>query len=269
MSQVPKLFDVMPADQFGKAMRAALPEDAALAWRHLGNLKVTGASIAVMDPAYYRPGHVLDDGRLLDWPDTEAQIWLQVIASSNNDVLRVAAVLLTRAFDRAANITKVEVGSSAVDSAKMMVADTARLRTCWNVGGKKNQSVLGVYGDKTKPKQQKERAARLLADAGFSLTRSRFGVYEFDQPLTDAQIASVGKLLKEAGIDEDVNVIQPHSLAVIEEGLTSSCVASLSDAESPYLFAFESGWGDGIYWWDAFRQDDNLVGYLCNFIEES
>jgi hypothetical protein len=273
VKEAPKLFDVMPARELHKAMQAALPADVTFAWRHLGNLKVTTDKITVMDPAVYRPGQVLDEEeRILDWSDKEAEIWLQVIARKNGDVLRVAAVLVSRALDSAANITKVQVGSSAVDSAQMMVADTARLRSCWNCGGMKNKSVLGRAEEKPKLKKEKERAAVFLANSGFSLTREERGKYlsfAFDTPLTDEQIANIRKLLKDAGINEDVNVIQPHSLAVIEQALDRSFGVSLSDGDSPYLFAFKSGWGDGIYWWDALKQSEKLVGYTCNFMEES
>lgn len=268
----PKLFDVMPARELNAVLRANLPADATLAWRHVGSLKVGGAKLTVMDPSLYRPGRPLDEGRLLDWPYDQADIWLQVIEARSGAVLRVAAVMAVSPLVGTAKVEKVEAGSSAVDSAKLMVADTLRMGSDWHEGGHRNQSDLGVAESKAKVRKKKQAAIELLTASGFKLKREERVAsvsFVFDGPLTDEDIARANKVLKDAGNDEQVNVIQPHSLALVEDGLKGSFVVGLKDERgSPFLYAFETGFGDGIYWWDALKCGEEVVGYACNFLED-
>ncbi len=268
----PKLFDVMPARELSGALRANLPEDAAFTWRHVGSLKVGGAKLTAMDPSLYRPGRPLDEGWLLDWPHEQADIWLQVLATGPGVVLRVATVMVATPLCRAADVKKTEIGSSAVDSAKMMIADTLRLGSAWHVGGPRNQSDLGKAESQAKIRKKKLAAIELLTASGFKLRRDERATsvsFIFDGPLTDEDIARASKLLKDAGSDEQVNVVQPHSLALVEDGMKGSFVVDLKDERgSPFLYAFESGFGDGIYWWDALKCGEEVVGYTCNFLED-
>jgi hypothetical protein len=269
----PKLYDVLPSGRYRAAMRAALPQDASFAWRLAGTLGVTAGRLVVMDPAFFYPGGAGREGRLLDWPAGRADVWLRMIERGGRQVLRVAAVLVSLAepdLGTRGSVRKDEVGSSAVDSAKMMVADAGRLDACWEVGGPLNESALGVTTCHPDQKQIKEKAAALLTGHGFPLVRKDGGYlgYRFGRPLSSEEVCRADRLLAAAGLPERVNVIRPHTLAVIEDGLGSAPVVRLGDAGSPYLCAFPSGWGDGIYYWDALRHGDQLLGYLCDFMPE-
>ena len=41
------------------------------------------------------------------------------------------------------------------------------------------------------------------------------------------------------------------------------------DQQSPFLYCFPSGWGDGIYWLDELCETDVVVGYFCRFLEDA
>jgi hypothetical protein len=270
----PKLYDIMPSGQFRAAMRAALPEEASFAWRLAGTLDVTGSGLVVMDPAFFRPGAAVEEGLLLDWPAEHADVWLRAIVGANGEVLRIAAVLISVTepeLGAVVRITKDQVGSTAVDSAHLMVADAGRLDACWEVGGPLNESSLGRDECDSKPRRVKEKAAALLTDHGFPLVRNerrRYLGYRFGRPLDNDDLARANRLLESAGLPERVNVIMPHTLALIEAGLVGAATVRVGDPASPYLVAFATGWGDGIYWWDRLKDGGKVLGYLCDFMAE-
>ena len=265
----------MPRGQLHAAFRAALPLDANFAWRNVGQLYVPSRQLLVLDPGAFEPGNAGREGRILDWPFQEADVWLRTISRASGEVLRVAAVLLgSRGSDVETDQqpVKKEVGSSPIDSATMMVADRGQVDISWRVGGSLNSSVLGRSERDSSLITIKEQAAAILIRHGFRLNRDEshgYLSYRFDGPLSDCEIAEADRLLQEAGLPERVNASLPHTLAVIENMLNGSFVARLDDADSPYLYAFPTGWGDGIYWWDALLQRDKLMGYLCDFMPES
>jgi hypothetical protein len=189
-------------------------------------------------------------------------------------VLRIAAVLMSVTepeLGAVVAITKDEVGSTTVDSAHLMVADAGRLDACWQVGGPLNESSLGRDECAAGPRRIKEKAAALLAEHGFPLVRDerrRYLGFRFGRPLGNDDIARANRLLESAGLPERVNVIMPHTLALIEAGLLGAAIVPIGDAASPYLVAFDTGWGDGIYWWDRLKGREKLLGYLCDFMAE-
>jgi hypothetical protein len=271
----PRLFDIMPSDELGKALRAALPEDVSWKWHMAGTLNARTAGIIVMDPAYYKPGGSLAVGVVLEWPHDRAEVWLQVIERPGDRVCRIAAVVLCRAWtdllDSAA-IRQEEVDSIAVDTATVMVADLERLNANWKAGGSKSECSLGYFEDEASRIEAKAKAARVLMDLGYPLRReqrSRGAIgFSFEQPLTDDEIDHANRAIREAGFDEKVRVITPHSLNEIMGQLGTGFLAKLSDGESEFLYALPSGWGDGAYLWNSLMQGQDLLGYICDFIPE-
>ena len=131
MNDAPKQFDIARAAELHARLRSALPDGCKLAWRSLGSLSVASDRILVIDPIAYAPADV--DGQFLEWPYDEVDIRVQVIEDPSGDVQRIVAVMIVTPNCNATKFSTKEVGSVAVDSAHMMIADVKQIERHWKL----------------------------------------------------------------------------------------------------------------------------------------
>jgi hypothetical protein len=270
----PRLFDVYPAHQLYAAMRGALPSDAEFVWRQVGSLTVSGKTLVVMDAESYLPRYFQSEGRFLSWTAGSVEVWLQLIQRRDGHPMRVARVLLSLPGSalpsRLAQGMKQEACSMAIDSASMLVADVPRLQRCWKIGGSNCRAFLGHTQTQPERRQAKEQAAALLTSAGFALEREERGAslsFRLSGELSDDEIGRAEAILAAASLGEWINVTRTQSLAELHAELDRTFVATFFDENlQPYLFAFPTGFGDGLYYWDAIVDQDRVLGYFCDFM---
>ena len=271
----PKRFDVMPAAILQRAMLSALPADATYAWQQAGILPVSDGRLVVMDAASYaRPRHIQSEGKILPWPTDTAEVWFQVICDRTGKVLRVVGALVslpgTDLSAIAGDLAKTEACSMPIDSATMMIADVQRLKTHWKGAGPHCRANLGGSTKDPQRRMAQEQAAALLSRAGFHVSpKEENGYLQFnvEQLQSDAQIERAESLLQASGLDLRLNVWETETGADLSDRLIQDRITQLAnDAGQTYLFASSTGFGDGIYYWDALTWRGSLVGYLCDFM---
>ncbi len=274
-SMGPRLFDVLPSAILKRSMRSALPAGSTFAWNQVGTLPVSDGQVVVMDAASYaRPRHVQSEGKLLPWPTDGAEVWFQVVREGTGKVLRVVAALISLPGADLPPITKElvqsEVCSMAIDSATMMIADVPRLTTNWQGAGPNFQANLGGSTNDPARRAAQEQAAALLSSAGFRFRRSEENGYlsfQLEPLRADAEIERAESLLAASGLNLRLNVWKTETGTTLAERLVRERITQLNDPLGiPFLIASSTGFGDGIYYWEALLWRGNLVGYFCDFM---
>ena len=272
--QSPELFDVMPAGQLQRALRQSLSEGTTLVWEHIGNLDVTQGKLGVLDAGGCDPRHPRE-AKTLDWPFPQVEVWLQFAKIPGGKEDRVFAALLSAPgkglVQEQADWETKEGESMAIDSASAAVSDYGRLLTECRAGGPLSHSCLGKgSADLPDQMQARKQAAAYLGKHGFPTRIETWATgsisITFSPGLTDEQVTAANAMLAKAGFQDRAWIAGSHTSGLIEKGLTGAPFMHVDDGRSPYLFAFKTGFGDGIYYWDGLWRGGQLCGYLCNFV---
>lgn len=273
-SQAPRLFDVMPAGELRRALRQSLPSSTELAWLHIGNLNVTEGSLGVVDATCCHPRHYRE-AKTLEWPFPLVEVWLQLARTPGAKLDRVFAVLLSAAGEGMTagdgNWQTKESVSMPIDSASAVVADFGRLKSDCRDGGPLSETYLGKgSADEAPAKQARQQAAALLAQHGFPTKLDTWATgsisISFSPGLTDERVAAANELLAKAGFSDRAWIAGSHTSGEVAAGLTTACYTRVPRDDNPFGYAFTTGFGDGMYYWDSLWRDGKLCGYLCNFV---
>jgi len=239
-------------------------------WQLVARLEVDDGKLLVFDPAYYNPDWVNPDHTYdiaLEGPPGEASIYLQRVNLGSGD-WRNSAVKIQ--FFESLETSREKVGEVGVDSATLAIAIGSILPNRWHVGGVCSESSIWIeFLEDRERIAEGRRAAEVLSNAGFRIKQDKDDdwLYRFSDPIDDTGIKRANELLKDSGIRGEVNTFVHHSTALITEQLNTRFVATLDDEANPYLVAFESGLGDGIYDWFALKDGNRTIGFLCELIE--
>jgi hypothetical protein len=272
MSSAPQLFSVLPAGELKRLLRQSLSPQTQIAWQQLGTIGVTQNKLGVVDAASIHPKYK-SEIYTLDWPHAQVDVWVQRARDSGSQEDRIFAVLLLApGRGPQPGAWQLEEGQSmAIDSATAAFGDYGRMLSEMRGGGTHAQTTLGRgSADNPQQKQVRQQAAAFLRQHGFPAEIETYATgsisVRFKPGLTEEQIDRANALLAPTGCPDQVWLPGSHTSGLLEEALMKSPVTQLMDARGPYLFACRTGFGDGIYYWDALQQNGQLVGYLCNFV---
>jgi len=256
-----------------------MPAETKIAWERLGTIAVTQGKLGVADAGGLHPKYP-SEVKTLDWPHAEVDAWVQRarLPESNEDRI-LAIILLTPGLRQEmhpdlaqARWEVIEGKSMAIDSATAAFGDHGRMLADMKAGGTHAHTCLGRGSSKNDPQQKQilQQAADLLKQHGFPASIETYATGDisvyFKPGLTDEQVERANALLAPTGCPHQVWIAGSHTSGLLEEALLKAPVTQLTDARGPYLFACRTGFGDGIYYWDALQQNGQLVGYLCNFV---
>jgi hypothetical protein len=271
----PQLYDVLPGEQLRQSLVESLPEGTTGVWEHLGALRVTGGNLGVVDAGSCHPRYLPSEAGQLDWPYPQADLAVRVAEHADGTRSRVLAVLvMAPAGKQPHDFSTVErwpEATMAIDSATGAVGDYARMLTQCRAGGAMATVLVGKgkAGDAAQ-QRQRQQAAKVLLQLGLPVAAEASYAgntpVRFSSGLSDEQIEQARAALSAAGVSEDIWVPSAHTARLLEDQLLTRLLTWHPADADPWLLAFRTGFGDGLYSWDAIVVEGQLCGYLCDFL---
>lgn len=230
-------YEIATVGEFRKRALENMPSGTRLERAVLGTLKPDPKGWFASDPFYFQPDRELEDPFPFKAP---AKVVADVLVAP--DGRGAIAAVEVRVSDATPTDRKELEVSMAVDKHRVMIGAASRARRGWKIGGPNCRANL-LDGDVT------AEAERLKA-AGVDL----------DGPLSEAKLAKARSLLRRRKVK--LNVWQTETGVRLDEKMEDRVSVRLGD----WAIVFRTGFGNGIFYWDALLNGKATVAWRMSFL---
>lgn len=268
--EAPKLkpFAIMSNEQFRVSKMASLSPDTQSEWRLIGTLQLENSSLHVTDPLQMNFSNEKWGGDTLNTPTSGAvKVFLNCLVAPGRRTYISAIKILFE--DLIPTQQQPHNLCTPVDSGRILISDSRRLRKVWQIDDLISVDILVRLFEREDLYHSANRAlAEFKKMEGVEFEKIDDDCFSFLGFMTDAEFIIAKRIEAESNGVARIKVV-PHSMEEFDEQLKTSPIGVLYDSDGiACAFMFQSGFGDGMYYWESLIAEQRRAGYFCDLLGE-